>query len=117
MARTVLIALALTFPGLAEADEPKAVASELRLLEQPLADYVARRHALMERVAKAAGKDCVVIVRGEDDQGKEDFEEGRFRQRNDFAYLTGVDAPGAWLVLLPNQNRATLYLRRAGATR
>lgn len=81
------------------------------LLSLPKADYQARRRVLIEGLLKAdAHREVVAVLRGGDDAGKEDFEEGRFRQGNDFAYLTGVDTPGAWLVVLPKSNRATIYL-------
>ncbi len=46
------------------------------------------------------------MLRGADDPDLE----GAFRQSNNFAYLTGVDVPSAYLVLLPDDGRATLYL-------
>ncbi|MDB5352083.1 MAG: hypothetical protein JWN86_3330 [Planctomycetota bacterium] len=121
MPRTALILLfLLTGPILARGDDLKASSSDPRLIEQPRADYRARRKELMDRVNKSEssrisfskdqGGETIVVLRGEDDRGQEDFEEGRFRQKNDFAYLTGLEVPGAWLVLRPRQNRATLYL-------
>ena len=96
--------LVLAWPVLSPAQDPKAADGEV-LLGQPRADYRRRRHDLMDRIVKAEADralpgptprgEMVVVLRGEDDRGKEDFEEGRFRQRNDFAYLTGVDVPGA----------------------
>ncbi len=67
----------------------------------------------MKRIREAegrSGRETLVFLKGGDDEGKEDFEEGRFRQGNAFAYLTGVDTPGAWLVLWPNSEREVLYL-------
>ena len=87
----------------------------------PGATTGARREDLMERITKAEAErvppsrsrpgESVVVLRGEDDRGKEDFEEGRFRQRNDFAYLTGVETPARGSCSCRGQNRpSTLYL-------
>ena len=57
-------------------------------------EYRARRQQLLSRI-----KDGVVVMIGarEDEFG----EVGRFRQKNDFMYLTGVETPSAYLVLVP----------------
>lgn len=108
--RSVFGLLVLLAAPPATGQEPNPSESAI-LLAQPRADYQARRRVLIERLAKEGGRgDVVAVLRGGEDAGKEDFEEGRFRQRNDFAYLTGVDTPGAWLVVLPKSKRATLYL-------
>jgi Xaa-Pro aminopeptidase len=103
-----LIALVSIAPARGQDAKPS---EQPQLLAQPRADYQARRRALIESLAKEGNRSPVVaVLRGGDDTGKEDFEEGRFRQGNDFAYLTGVDTPGAWLVVLPKSKTATLYL-------
>lgn len=82
-----------------------------RLMGQPVADYQARRQTLMKQVMEEAGDHpSIVLIRGSDDRDREDFEEGRFRQNNPFAYLTGITIPGAYLVLLPDQHKDILYL-------
>ena len=83
------------------------------LMGQPVEDYRARRGELWKRVRDAVGedRDLVVAVRGSDTRDREDFEEGRFRQNNAFAYLTGVEIPGAFLVMT-GDGKATLYLPR-----
>jgi Xaa-Pro aminopeptidase len=71
---------------------PHAGAQELA--EQPLSEYRARRRALSQR-----HKDGPIVVFG---ARAEDFGEfDRFRQANDFMYLTGVERPGAILLLVP----------------
>ncbi len=81
------------------------------LLGQPVADYRARRQELMKRLRDESGdRKTMVLIRGTDNRDREDFEEGRFRQNNGFAYLTGVEIPGAYLVLLPADSRDILYL-------
>ena len=118
--RSLFALVLLATPLASLGDEPKAGPL---LIEQPRADYVARRRELMKTLKASDTNrnqpgETIVLLRGEDDQGKEDFEEGRFRQHNNFAYLTGVEAPGAWLLLTPSQDRATLYLPpRAGYSR
>jgi Xaa-Pro aminopeptidase len=71
-----------------------AEAQNDRLAGQPLSDYKARRARLMEQI-----KDGIVVLVGarEEDLG----EVGRFRQKNDFMYLTGVETPAAFLLLVP----------------
>lgn len=66
----------------------------VRLLNQPISEYRARRARLMNEI-----KDGVVVVLGnvEEDNGVE----GRYRQNNWMAYLTGVRTPGASLLLVP----------------
>ena len=84
------------------------------LMGQPVADYRARRLALWEHLRESVSDDrpLVVAVRGFDTRDREDFEEGRFRQDNWFAYLTGVEIPGAFLILAPEGEgmRSVLYL-------
>ena len=72
--------------GLANAQEPSAFGV-------PIAEYAARRSALREAVGSA-----LVVVRGADAPPEDFF---RFRQRNDFLYLTGIDQAGATLLLVP----------------
>ena len=66
----------------------------VRLLNQPVAEYRARRQKLMEEF-----KDGVVLILGniEESLGVE----ARYRQNNWMAYLTGVRTPGAALLLVP----------------
>jgi Xaa-Pro aminopeptidase len=66
----------------------------VRLLNQPVSEYRARRQKLMEEI-----KDGVVVILGnvEEDMGVE----MRYRQSNWMAYLTGVRTPGAALMLVP----------------
>lgn len=71
------------------------------------AEFKARRDAL-----RAACSDSIVLLRGatEDEVSKP----GIFHQNSSFFYLTGIETPGAFLVLLPNNVTATSGLRRAG---
>ncbi|HEX8199829.1 MAG TPA: Xaa-Pro peptidase family protein, partial [Isosphaeraceae bacterium] len=63
------------------------------LAGQPVAEYQGRRQALMQRHG-----DGPIVVFG---AGEEDFDEfARFRQSNDFMYLTGAERPGAILLLV-----------------
>lgn len=66
----------------------------VRLLNQPVAEYRARRRKLLGQI-----KDGVVVILGnvEEDMGVEE----RFRQNNWMAYLTGVRTPNAALLLVP----------------
>jgi Xaa-Pro aminopeptidase len=66
----------------------------VRLLNQPVGEYHARRQRLMDQI-----KDGVVVILGnvEEDEGVEE----RYRQNNWMAYLTGVRTPEAALLLVP----------------
>src|SRR5215213_10235867 len=66
----------------------------VRLLNQPVAEYRARRQRVINEI-----KDGVVVILGnvEEDMGVE----MRYRQNNWFAYLTGVRTPDAAVLLVP----------------
>lgn len=83
----------LAFVALALA-APTFLAQDDRLANQPRSEYRARRQRLVEQI-----KDGIVVLIGarEEDLG----EVGRFRQKNDFMYLTGVETPAAFLLLVP----------------
>lgn len=93
----VLLSLIATFPLQTISAVPAADFYDeagVRLLNQPVADYRARRQRLMEEI-----KDGVVVVLGniEEDAGVE----ARYRQNNWMAYLTGIRTPEAALMLIP----------------
>ncbi|HXG66896.1 MAG TPA: Xaa-Pro peptidase family protein, partial [Blastocatellia bacterium] len=86
------LALLMTLAALLPVAMPAADAG--RLAGQPVAVYRERRQKLLEQV-----KDGVIVLVG---AREEDFGEvGRFRQKNDFMYLTGVTTPAAYLMLVP----------------
>ncbi len=66
----------------------------VRLLNQPVSEYRARRQKLLDET-----KDGIVLILGnvEESMGVE----ARYRQNNWMAYLTGVRTPGAVLMLVP----------------
>jgi Xaa-Pro aminopeptidase len=64
------------------------------LFGQPITDFAARRAAL-----RAAVKDGIILIFGPGEDS--DISWTRFRTDNDLMYLTGVEAPGACLALLP----------------
>ena len=66
----------------------------VRLLNQPITEYKARRARLLSEI-----KDGIVVILGnvEEDMGVE----MRYRQNNWFAYLTGVRTPDAAVMLVP----------------
>src|SRR5262252_7166352 len=72
----------------------RALSDGDELAHQPKSEYQSRRHRLMEQI-----KDGIVVLIGaqEDEFG----EVGRFRQKNDFMYLTGCETPAAFLMLTP----------------
>jgi Xaa-Pro aminopeptidase len=79
----------LAAPGTDFYDEPG-----VRLLNQPVSEYRARRQKLMSEI-----KDGIVVILGnvEEEEGVEE----RYRQNNWMAYLTGVRTPGAAVMLVP----------------
>jgi Xaa-Pro aminopeptidase len=62
--------------------------------------------ARRRRVLDALPADALVLVRG----GRPVAAMQRFRQTNDFLYLTGVEVPGAYLLLDARSGQAALYL-------
>lgn len=86
LATFALIAAALALPASAGSND--------KLANIPKAEYSARRQKLLAQI-----KDGLVVMVGvrEEDLG----EVGRFRQRNDFMYLTGVQTPAAYLIFVP----------------
>lgn len=91
----LLLACAL-FPFTSTAAVPSDFYDEpgVRLLNQPVGEYRARRQRLLNEI-----QDGVVVILGnvEEDMGVE----MRYRQNNWFAYLTGVRTPDATLLLVP----------------
>lgn len=89
--RFVLAAFVLIAAG------PVLVASTAgndKLANIPKSEYRVRRQKLLEQI-----KDGVVVMVG---AREEDFGEvGRFRQHNDFMYLTGVQTPASYLIFVP----------------
>lgn len=73
---------------------PAASADNDKLGGIPKSEYRARRQKLLNQI-----KDGIVVMVGarEEDLG----EVGRFRQHNDFMYLTGVPTPAAYLIFVP----------------
>src|ERR1044071_3326767 len=88
---TIVLAIVSLAPALSQ---PVAAVGDDKVANQPKADYRARRQRLMEQL-----KDGVIVLIGarEEDLG----EVGRFRQKNDFMYLTGVQTPAAYMMLIP----------------
>ena len=93
------------------------------LINQPINDYQARRRNLMQQIKDIEAKrtaadrqrlnaqdinyEPVVVVFGQEEG---DVGENKYRQKNYFAYLTGVETPSAYLLMLPNEGTETLYI-------
>ena len=92
-ATSLALTIAVTFLTPAMVSRAAGPAED-QLANQPKSEYAKRRQALMQKV-----NDGVVVLIGalEEDLG----EVGRFRQKNDFMYLTGVETPAAYLMLVP----------------
>ena len=91
-----LVLLGTLIPFNSSAAIPKDFYDEagVRLLNQPVTEYRARRAKLLSEI-----NDGVVVILGnvEEDMGVE----MRYRQNNWFAYLTGVRTPEAAVLLVP----------------
>ncbi len=84
-------------------------ADRLRALENSDKDfYSARRQKVMKKI-----KGSVALLEGASETRSYD----RFRQDNNFYYLTGVETPGAFLLLDALENRSILFLPARGQTR
>jgi len=93
--RAILLSMLLAVASLAPAlARPVRAVDDGKLAGQPKSEYGARRQRLLERI-----NDSIVVLIGarEEDLG----EVGRFRQKNDFMYLTGVQTPAAYFILIP----------------
>ena len=94
--RAMLVALVslIGFSAVSPVTQPARAADDERLAGVAKSEYRTRRQQLMSRI-----KDGVVVVIGARDD--EFGEVGRFRQKNDFMYLTGDETPNATLLLVP----------------
>src|SRR5918911_2191953 len=90
----LLLSTLLPFSSSAASDPDFYDEPGVRLLNQPVSEYRARRARLLSEI-----KDGVVVILGnvEEDMGVE----MRYRQNNWFAYLTGVRTPDAAVLLVP----------------
>jgi len=92
--KTALLLVLLALPVWAPSFRRVEASPEGILAGQPKSVYRERRQKLLQQV-----RDGIVVMIG---AREEDFGEvGRFRQRNDFMYLTGVETPAAYLILVP----------------
>ena len=96
-------------PAAAQAGSPAGPVPVERLVE--------RREALLDRI----GSGVAVVRSGKPRSLERDFpQDSDYREDNDFFYLTGLEAPGGWLVLIGRQNgpdSTILYLpERESAT-
>jgi Xaa-Pro aminopeptidase len=99
MATLSLMLAGIGVCALETAGRPKPIAKS---------EYAARRAAIRELL----GDSIAVIAGGTDDRL---LDRERFRQYNDFYYLTGVEDPGATLVLLPKGSqgpRELLFVKK-----
>jgi Xaa-Pro aminopeptidase len=90
------IAIVLASVGMLITASPRSAISQQRVLFGQSREEFAQRRA---EVRKAAGN-AIVIIKGPTEAP--DIERSRFRTDNNLLYLTGVEASGAMLVLLPD---------------
>jgi len=103
VAALVLAASALPVPLAAQAGSPAGPV--------PVDQLEARRAAL----AKRAGNGVLILRSASERDIEGDYpQDSDYRENNDFFYLTGVEAPDAWLVLVARDSapaRTVLYLQ------
>lgn len=103
---TFLALLTLLRPGILEATDPVAAPDSGPV---PAEVLEARRQALLELLEPG-----IVIIRSADPRElSEHPQDSDFRQDNNFYYLTGLEEPNSWLVMLKPKNgvgKAVLYL-------
>lgn len=104
MLRPTLVALALAvlFIGLMPRAAVSAQDTPLFTEDFPPAEFAERRR----KVYDAIGTDAVAVVQGEPSARGYT----RFRQSNEFYYLSGIEVPHAYLILNGRTRLATLYL-------
>jgi Xaa-Pro aminopeptidase len=82
----------------------------------PVVQLEARRAALFARLGNAVAILPSAKVKSIEGDYPQDSD---YREHNDFFYLTGLEAPGAWLVLVarnPGRDQAVLYLPARDST-
>ena len=93
--------------------EPASVAAKPFLLPAPvpLDGFTAEEFRARRAALRAACPGGIIVVRGTTED--EVPHPGLFRQNSHFFYLTGVDTPGAFLVMLPEGVSASAGMRIA----
>jgi Xaa-Pro aminopeptidase len=109
--RAGLLALTLLIPGPAAAQEGSPAGPV------PVERLAARRAALLDSI----GIGIAVLRSAEVRSIEGDYpQESDYREDNDFFYLTGLEAPGGWLVLVArpgSHDRVILYLPQPDSAR
>ncbi|WP_435010832.1 aminopeptidase P N-terminal domain-containing protein [Tundrisphaera lichenicola] len=100
----------VAFEGPSKSEYRERRAALMQKIKEEEAPSIAMRAALEEagkRTGPAPGSAGVVVVLiGAGEPGEDE----KFRQSNDFAYLTGVESPHAAMILWPETGDETLYL-------
>lgn len=91
---TLILSITLLFAAFTINPSQANTPNTVLLAEQPLSEYKARREKLLEKIQDGI---VVVLASEEDDLGVG----SKFRQNDNFMYLTGVDVPDSALVLVP----------------
>jgi Xaa-Pro aminopeptidase len=109
--RAGVLALALLIPG------PAAAQAGSPAGPVPVERLAARRAALLDSI----GSGIAVLRSAEVRSIERDYpQESDYREDNDFFYLTGLEAPGGWLVLVArpgSHDRVILYLPQPDSAR
>lgn len=78
---------------------------------EPLDGFAPEEFQARRAMLRAACPDGLILVRGSTEDEAAFASAGTYRQNSSFFYLTGVDTPGAFLVLLPQGLSARAGLR------
>ena len=111
--RPALLGLLLIAPATRADGVPASKTPASAIVGPSKEEYQARRQALMEKIKAAepapgqsGASNVVVVLVGSGEPG----EDARFRQENDFRYLTGIEQPHASAILRPDSGEETLFL-------
>ena len=94
--RRTIVAVATCIPAIAPARavaQPGSFAGPV-----PVERLVARRQALADRIG--VGVAVLAAAPERDEDGRDHPQDNFYRQDNDFFYLTGLETPNAWLVIV-----------------
>lgn len=94
-------------------DASDAAASKLLTPPIPLAGFAPEEFQQRRAALRRRYSDGIILARGATEE--EVVKPGTFQQNSNFFYLTGVTTPGAFLVMLPEDVKASAGLRNLAA--
>jgi Xaa-Pro aminopeptidase len=97
--------------SLPSAEEPASEARPQPAAAAPLDGFAPEEFQARRAALRAACADGLILIRGATEDEAAHASGGTYRQNSVFFYLTGVETPGAFLVLLPEGVPASAGLR------